>query len=358
MRRSKRPRSGSLRRGDAPSGSRDDTAGPSAPVTNATTRQADLGGAGAPPAPNPLSGATSGAGECPAPPSQDLRVMVQEIVREAIGQLVTEGRPGMCETNAAVGPGERWEGDAGTRRDFMNVSSPPPVIEGDPQASTGGHISASMRQRIIGHRYIDLRTLLLSSEYPSGDDQQFLVAQNGRITFCPASRRELSESQWAKAFLRYASVYVEEYPGEAAAIITYMSTVMNLCSQGLGKAWKEYDESFRRARENSPAAYPWDRPPQMIWMGAVATGLASLRSGLPTPRVSRLLPPQQPSALISRRFPKCRDFNSYSGCTWPNCRYRHACERCEGPHGKPQCPDPTLDRRGALSNGVNAPPQQ
>ena len=38
-----------------------------------------------------------------------------------------------------------------------------------------------MRQKIIGYRYVDLKTLLLSSEYRSGEDPQFLVALNGKI---------------------------------------------------------------------------------------------------------------------------------------------------------------------------------
>ena len=57
--------------------------------------------------------------------------------------------------------------------------------------------------------------------------------------------------------------------------LSYMSTVMDLTRIGLGTAWKDYDESFRKAREVSPAAYPWDRPPQMLWMGAVASGVAT-----------------------------------------------------------------------------------
>ena len=274
--------------------------------------------------------------------------MIQEIVQENIGRLITEGRRGMSEAADPVGTGDPWDTGVGAGRAFHTIASPSPGTDSNPALGIGGNISSSMRQKIIGHRYVDLRTLLLSSESPSGEDPQFLVAQNGKISFCPATKRELSESQWAKAFLRYASVYVEEYPGEAAALITYMSTVMNLCSQGLGRAWKEYDESFRRARENSPAAYPWDRPPQMIWVGAVATGIASLRSGIQTPRPPRALMAQPPLVPLPRRFPTCREFNTSHGCSWANCKYRHACEGCGGPHGKTGCPNAALDGRGTL----------
>ena len=46
-----------------------------------------------------------------------------------------------------------------------------------------------MRQKIIGYRYVDLKTLLLSSEYRSGEDPQFLVALNGKISFWPGYQK-------------------------------------------------------------------------------------------------------------------------------------------------------------------------
>ena len=53
---------------------------------------------------------------------------------------------------------------------------------------------------------------------------------------------------------------------------------MDLTRKGLGTAWRDYDESFRKARELSPEEYPpEDRPPQMLWMGVVASGVAAFR---------------------------------------------------------------------------------
>ena len=370
MRRSKRPRLGSASR--APTAGGAATAGPAPP--RATAR----GGGGrqvtgpqpaaqAPveplPAADAAAGPSSGAA-CGQAPAAELRDMVKELVKETIGQLMDEGRRGMSETGDAAGGIEEMGEDTGAGRDttFFPFLSPAPDNNLHINLGLGGQgVTASLRQRIIGHRYVDMRTLLLSSEGHTGDDQQFLVAQNGRISFSPAGKRDLTESQWVKAFLRYASVYIEEYPGEAAAIIAYMSTVMSLCSQGLGRAWRDYDESFRKARENSPAAYPWDRPPQTIWMGAVANGLAALRSAMQAPRATKTQPAQQQQQQLGlgpRRFPKCRDFNSRGGCTWPNCRYQHACEKCGGTHGKFQCPDLSQEGRRAIGYGGSiAPPQ-
>ena len=66
-----------------------------------------------------------------------------------------------------------------------------------------------------------------------------------------------------------------EYPDETASIIAYMSTVMSLTGRGLGSAWWDYDEAFRKARETDPPAYRWDTPPPRIWMESVAQGLSA-----------------------------------------------------------------------------------
>ena len=83
-----------------------------------------------------------------------------------------------------------------------------------------GGISASVKQKKVSHKYVDLKTLLLPSERPSGrDERQYLVAEGGRIALGPTPRTDdLSVSCWVKAFLRYSNIYTADYPEEARGL--------------------------------------------------------------------------------------------------------------------------------------------
>ena len=281
----------------------------------------------------------------PAPSTQtadlintpELSALINNAVREAVAQASEEFRRGRSVDHEH----NQWEAgsDARLGRGASPgfISAPHPT--GDPLSGSAGNVSASIRQKIVSHKYVDLKMLLLPNERPSGNDErQYLVAEGGRIALGPTPRTDdLSVNGWVKGFLRYANIYIADYPEEARSILGYMSTVMDLTRKGLGTAWRDYDESFRKAREMSPEEYPWDRPPQMLWMGAVASGVAAFRGedrsggdGRAQLKRKLALPAPNPSR-------KCFAFNSHSGCTWQACRYKHACSICDGHHSAEAC---------------------
>lgn len=276
-----------------------------------------------------------------------IAAMVQEAVQGAVHQAVHEAverlyDPGERGTSQERDQGmplvnqERARGEVrGPGQGFTTAHG----VEAAGPASTAANVSMALRQKIISHKYVDLKALLLPSERPMGtEDRQYLVAEDGKIMLGAAPQREeLSVNGWTKAFLRYANIYTQEYPLEAVDMLKYMGMVMDLTSRGLGKAWKEYDESFRKAREMAPQAYPWDHPPHMIWMGAVAAGLSNFQGER---RYDGLYRAQNRQGQVFQRSPAlgyCRDYNSPAGCGWARCRFRHSCNKCGGAHGANSC---------------------
>ena len=267
--------------------------------------------------------------------------MIQEAVQEAVSRAAVEFGRGRSEGREGVALESLGGSVVGMDIEPDIINPPTPLRAALTPTTALGHISMPMRQRILGHKYVDLKSLLLPSERPEGgDERQYLVAEGGRIALGAAPHKEeLSVNGWTKAFLRYASIYTEGYPDEAKALIQYMSTVMDLTRIGLGMAWKDYDESFRKAREVSPGAYPWDKPPQMLWMGAVASGVATFqapdRRGDCSGQARRR--PAPPAAPLIR---PCFDYNSRWGCRWPGCRFKHTCSICGGYHSATTCRPP------------------
>lgn len=273
--------------------------------------------------------------------------MVHTAVREAMTPLADELRRGRSAAPEDFSPG--WDMDLGHgAAPELSLDDAANPSRAGALSGARGPVTASIRQRILSNKYIDLKTLLLPSERPSGgDERQYLVAEGGRIALGSAAQKEeLSVMGWTKAFLRYANVYTEGFPDSAGDLLKYMSTVLDLTAKGLGDAWREYDESFRKAREVSPNDYLWDRPPHMLWMGAVATGIAAFqgetRGGGPEgfsfqPRRS-FFPSSSANRAGTRGAMRCLAFNSRRGCFWRDCRFRHACSRCEGAHSLRQCP--------------------
>ena len=104
--------------------------------------------------------------------------MVPTAVREAMTPLADELRRGRSAApeNFSLG----WDLDLG------HVAAPELSLDDAANPSrTGalsgarGPVTASIRQRILSNKNIDLKTLLLPSERPSGgDERQYLVEEN------------------------------------------------------------------------------------------------------------------------------------------------------------------------------------
>ena len=70
-------------------------------------------------------------------------------------------------------------------------------------------------------------------------------------------------------------VYLQAHPADALGL-NYMRQVSALTVPGLGLAWKEFDQQYRRAREILPDMYRWgeEEANSPIWLNAIARGIA------------------------------------------------------------------------------------
>ena len=209
------------------------------------------------------------------------------------------------------------------------------------------HVSASTRQNIVNHRFVDLSSLLdTNNQHPQSSEGTFTLV-DGRLRPARSPRTITTFSAWTMAFLRYAGIYLQAHPGDALGLVNHMRQVSSLTAPGLGLSWREFDEHFRRARELIPAVYRWGASDanSPIWLNAIARGIASASTGL------------VPGASGARKFqPVCLSFNRPGGCTRSRCRYLHSCRICRGTHSALRCPQRPVVRTQRAFVRPAAPP--
>ena len=202
-------------------------------------------------------------------------------------------------------------------------------------------VSASLRQNIISHRFVDLGSLLdvTDRENNTRPEGSFELV-DGRLRPARPPRTISTFSAWSTAFLRYAGIYLQAHPDDALGLINHMRQVSALTAPGLGLAWKEFDEQYRRAREILPDMYRWGEAEanSPIWLNAIARGIAGASAG------------QARGTPGATRFrPICLSFNRLGGCTRGRCNYIHACSVCRRAHSALRCPQ-SGPRRPFLRN--------
>ena len=194
-------------------------------------------------------------------------------------------------------------------------------------------VSASLRQKIIEHKFVNLSQLLSDSDSPPPTNDTFHVV-DGRIQMPVASKQIFTFSEWCTAFLRYAGIYLSAHPGDAHGILLHMRQVSYLHGKGLGYAWREFDLQFRRARELNTDHHKWGvmQSSSSMWLNAIASGAGS-RGGSVVPSAATRSRPGGPRAVFRR---VCFAFNEGS-CRRTACLFRHVCRSCGGVHSWHHC---------------------
>ena len=269
----------------------------------------------------------------PAPPSaptsvtiplDQLRSLVGEVVREV---LPTTAAHMAVEPPAHIAPAE----DVAFPQALESTSGSDPAVPVLSQdCGNPAPVSATIRQRIIEDKYVDLGTLLETSDQPEDKSATFQLV-NGTLRAAPRAPRTIHTfGGWSLAFLKFTGIYLEAHPDAAAGLLAHMRQVGQLTAPGLGLAWREFDEKFRRAREIAPDQYEWGsaQTSSALWLQSVARGVG----GAAKNRSAGSLPP------TNRRFRTCFSFNRPGGCTSRPCRFQHSCLTCNGPHPATRCP--------------------
>ncbi|KAF0295472.1 hypothetical protein FJT64_007027 [Amphibalanus amphitrite] len=143
------------------------------------------------------------------------------------------------------------------------VEAPPPVVTGvgtppatGPDFAMRAAVPAATAALITSHAYLDIGSLLDNDSLGVGAGPTFSLV-DGRLRPAAAPRRPVPHfGAWCTAFLRYAAVYLAVHPADASGLIGHMQQVASLQSPGMGLAWREFDEAFRRARSLQPESHP------------------------------------------------------------------------------------------------------
>lgn len=296
----------------------------------ATPRRESAESTAAPPAPAPALAVST----------DQLRQLVRELIQEALPAVPTppaeptdiNGGPAAASDQAfaTAAVAESPRSDPAASVQLVNDAGMLPHLAGP---TTGGPVpvSASLRVRICEHRYVDLSMLLDTPHSPPDDmGPTFQLVQGSLRQVARAPRTIQSFGTWCVAFVRFAQVYLEAHPEDALGIMTHMGQVSQLTAPGLGLAWRQFDEGFRKARETAPGLHKWGQTltSSHLWLQAVAAGIGGASKG-------QTGSARQPGTDF---FRVCFGFNSLRGCTHRQpCKYAHVCKLCKGRHSATQC---------------------
>ena len=142
---------------------------------------------------------------------------------------------------------------------YQNTQNQCPVFDNNItfDVPLGMGLSMILKNKIINSQYVELLTLL---ELGTDDD----VDDRRKAKF-PRKVRDVN--QWLSAMLIYGALYLPTHTHEIPDFFKYLDMIRNMASQTVSFAWRNYDETFRRAREAQPL--PWDRPLIHQYVGAM-----------------------------------------------------------------------------------------
>ena len=291
--------------------------------------------------------------------SADLQDLLRDMVRAGVAEVIPARPPStpppVVSTPAAPAPSALPPAQHATGtialptmpavHDFPAAPLPlvspsvPGSLETDPALALRAAVPSAIAALIVGHGYVDL-SLLDESSAGEGAGHTFSLV-DGQLKPTAVPRRRLQHvGAWCTAFLRYAAVYLAAHPADAAGLIGHMQQVASLQSPGMGFAWRDFDEAFRRARALQPAAHHWGATAASspLWLNAVARGMSGARAGPSGPSRGAGSAMAGRSGNAAPPFHVCLAYNSAGGCSRVPCRYNHTCRACRGSHALPACP--------------------
>ena len=189
-------------------------------------------------------------------------------------------------------------------------------------------------------------------------------------------RRQVDDiNVWLQCFISYVSVMSRRFPAEVVELLAYMAHIHKTSQEFAGKAWVEYDATFRRqaassgnrrwssidaslyalcftgkvasrkhcdvcfscahvtrecslAADNVDVAYGWRMVKSVV--ASLSSSSQETRSSGNRPMLS--------NRRDSQAAPKvCRRYNA-GKCMYTRCARRHVCSACDGSHPAVSCP--------------------
>ena len=179
-----------------------------------------------------------------------------------------------------------------------------------------------LKKKIWRGKYVELGQLLLAARRPGALFEKRKKGKSQAYTI-------YSILDWISAFHVFTAVYVMKYPEEAASLMHYMHTIMELAHNG--GDWLNYDHEFRVARAVN----------QQEWHNINTDIYVEFRYAKqnkrpqPMPNKKKFQNQSSPKQALPRGV--CYRFHSGKECNIASCQYSHVCFECKGPHPIFQC---------------------
>ena len=175
-------------------------------------------------------------------------------------------------------------------------------------------------KKIIDNCYVDFYDIL----YPDFEDSYTFAIDNlssaPTMNLKPKKRRNLSATEWCKAFDEFMAVYISEYPNLFTDLLTYKKFINELI--GKGHNWSYYDIQFRKDRELSHCEWTRIR---------IDLQLTAANTTTPNSSANNLEFEGESSNKVPKTF--CYAYHSKNErCYKAKCIYKHFCPRCSLKH--------------------------
>ena len=122
-----------------------------------------------------------------------------------------------------------------------------------PGLPAGQTVKHDLKVKLWSHKFIEFYDLLYPNITPTYSMSFQGDSGNPHLMLAPKKRKTLNEVEWGMACDIFVAIYVERYPEQLSALLTYSRHVKDLMRHKAD--WRYYDEEYRRAREFSPHSF-------------------------------------------------------------------------------------------------------
>ena len=154
---------------------------------------------------------------------------------------------------------------------------------------------------------------------------------------------------WTTAFTAYMSVFTKKFPQRSQELLQYLTLIRYAARVHKGLGWAVYDHKFRQKASNNKSLV-WSAIDNQLWLTIFTVAPSVLQEEYPLFKKGPFS--SVSTGAVSRGT--CHSFNRNGYCSRDNCRFKHACAHCSGPHPESKCssiPNSQREREGDRDRG-------
>ena len=218
-------------------------------------------------------------------------------------------------------------------------SSTPPTLGSDFPVGPGySPIPHKLVVKITGGQFVELADLL--SDNIKAQDTQPQAYLEGRLLVEKKKRVvEITDIvTWVEAFSIFCLVLCNSFPSRWLDLHKYKLLIIQTAKRFRDRSWLSYDIAYRKEAAASGST-DWSRMNADLYNFHTRSPSASTSLPAPAPLLASPSSGAPAATGNSSATQYCHSWND-GRCSWPfgRCRFRHACESCDGDHRSTLCP--------------------